>query len=151
MLIILQTRKREEEEVMQQLTEEEQKEEMERQQQTELERKFRRRIEARQAHRDQMADRMKRLQQEAQDEARYKQRVNMYEDIGSTLHDLVKSCYYFLHPLTYLNGLQSHWDHVWFEVLVAWTLKNFSFGDDILKSSTNILMFQRNILPPSWR
>lgn len=88
---------------MQQLAEEEQKEEMERQQQTELERKFRRRIEARQAHRDQMADRMKRLQQEAQDEARYKQQVNMYEDIGNTLHDLIKSCYYFLHPLTYIE------------------------------------------------
>lgn len=88
---------------MQQLAEEEQKEEMERQQQIELERKLRRRIEARQAHRDQMADRMKKLQQEAQDEARYKQQVYIYEDIGSALHDLVRICYYFLHPLTFIE------------------------------------------------
>ena len=90
---------------MQQLAEEEQKEEMERQQQTELERKLRRRIEARQAHREQMADRMERLQQETEEEVRYKQQVNMYEDIGSTLLDLVKICDYFLH---HQNGLQSH-------------------------------------------
>lgn len=88
---------------MQQLAEEEQKEEMERQQQTELERKLRRRIEARQAHREQMADRMERLQQETEEEVRYKQQVNMYEDIGSTLLDLVKICDYFLHHLRYIK------------------------------------------------
>lgn len=88
---------------MQQLAEEEQKEEMERQQQMELERKLRRRIEARQAYRDQMADRMKMLQQEAQDEARYKQQVNIHDIIGSTLHYLVKICDYFLHPLRYIE------------------------------------------------
>lgn len=65
---------------MQQLAEEERKEELERQQQIELEMKLRKRIEAQQAHRDQMAARMKKLQQEAREEAAYRQQVSVYED-----------------------------------------------------------------------
>lgn len=84
---------------MQQLAEVEQKEEMERQQQIELERKLRGRIEARQAYREQMADRMKRLQQEAKDETVYKQQVDMCGVMGDTLLDLIKICDCFLLPL----------------------------------------------------
>lgn len=65
---------------MQQFAEEEQKAEMERRQQLELERKFRMHVEARQAYRDQMAARMKKLQQEAEEEAEYRQRVSIHGD-----------------------------------------------------------------------
>jgi epoxyqueuosine reductase QueG len=68
---------------MQQLAEEEQKGEVEAQQQLELERKFRMRIEAQQAYHDQMTARMKKLQQEAQEEAEYRQQVNIYGDSES--------------------------------------------------------------------
>lgn len=69
---------------MQQLAEEEQKEELERQQQIELETKLRKRIEAQQAHRDQMAARMKKLQQEAEEETLYRQQVSIYEDVANS-------------------------------------------------------------------
>lgn len=67
---------------MLQLAEEERKEELERQHQAEIEVKLRKRVEAQQAHRDQMAARMKKLQQEAQEEAAYRQVVSVYEDVA---------------------------------------------------------------------
>jgi hypothetical protein len=68
---------------MQQLAEEELKAEMEAQQRLELERRFRMHIEARQAYHDQMAARMKKLQLEAEEEAAYRQQVNLYGDSRS--------------------------------------------------------------------
>lgn len=69
---------------MQQLAEEERTEELERQHQIKLETEFRKRIEAQQAHREQMASRMKKLQHEAQEEAAYRQQVSIYENTANS-------------------------------------------------------------------
>ena len=57
----------------------------------------------------------------------------MCEDVGSTLHDLVKICDYFLHPLTYIEMVYKVTE-VTCDLRFLWLgpSKNYCFWDDII-------------------